>query len=137
MRGNGGTNELYGEAGSDVLIGGGGQDLTVGGGGADRFVFADGDVADRVGRADLIGDFSHSQGDTIDLAGIDADSNVAGDQAFAFIGSQAFTGTAGELRTQMIHGETVLSADFDGDKIADAFIRVDTNQALVANDLIL
>ncbi len=137
MRGNGGTNELYGEAGDDVLIGGGGQDLTVGGGGADRFVFADGDVSGKLARADLIADFTRSEGDKIDLAGIDANSKIAGDQAFDFIGNQAFSGTAGELRTQTIHGETVLSADFDGDKIADAFIRVDANQALIATDFVL
>ena len=134
IRGDAGTNELFGEAGNDVLVGGAGQDLTVGDAGADRFVFADGDVADRLGRADLIGDFARSEGDTIDLAGIDANTNVAGDQAFTFLGRGAFTGTAGEIRYQVIDGESVLMADVDGYRSADAYIRFDTPELLVSSD---
>jgi Ca2+-binding RTX toxin-like protein len=137
IRGDAGVNELFGNAGNDVLIGGGGQDLTVGNAGADRFVFADGDVSGNIRNADLIGDFSHREGDTIDLSGLDANTKVAGDQAFAFIGAGAFTGTAGELRYAVVGGEGVLMGDTDGDKIADGFIRVDGHPAIVAADLIL
>jgi hypothetical protein len=48
--------------------------------------------------ADRITDFSHAQGDRIDLAGIDARFTVAGDQAFSFIGTGLYTGVAGQLR---------------------------------------
>lgn len=137
IRGNGNTNELFGNGGNDVLIGGGGQDLTVGDAGADRFVFNDGDVADELANADLIGDFSRGEGDKIDLSGLDANANQAGDQAFTYLGTGAFTGKAGELRFDSVGGEGVLFGDVDGDKIADGFIRVDTNQAIVAADLIL
>lgn len=137
LRGSDGANELYGERGNDVLIGGAGQDSTYGGAGADRFVFADGDVSATLGRADLMGDFSRSDGDLIDLRGVDADSGAAGDQKFDFIGSAAFSGTAGELRASIVDGHTVLTADIDGDKIADGFISVDTNQPLVAADFAL
>lgn len=137
IRGDDGSNELFGNAGDDVLRGGGGQDLTVGNAGADRFVFVDGEVSDTVGKADLIGDFSHSEGDTIDLNGIDANAVVAGNQAFAFIGAAAFSGVAGELRFEVRNGETLLMGDIDGDKIADGYIRVDTNHPLVAGDFVL
>lgn len=134
--GNAGTNELFGERGNDVLIGGAGQDLTVGGAGADIFRFADGDISGARARADLIGDFSRAEGDQIDLAGIDANPDVAGDQAFTFIGRDAFTGTAGELRYAFIAGETVLSTDLDGDKIADGYIRLADAPHLVPGDFI-
>lgn len=137
LRGDGGTNELFGNQGDDVLIGGAGQDLTVGNAGADRFVFADGDVADKAGKADLIGDFSHAEGDRIDLSGLDANANAGGDQAFTFVGKAAFSGAAGELRIEVHGGETLLMGDIDGDKVADGFIRVDVNQALVATDFVL
>ena len=137
IRGNAGSNELFGNAGNDVLIGGAGQDLTVGNAGADRFVFNDGDVSSTLARADLIGDFSRAERDKIDLSGIDANTTVAGDQAFKYVGNAAFTGTAGELRFEVIHGEAVLMGDTNGDKIADGFIRVDVTQDLVRNDFIL
>ena len=137
IRGNAGTNELFGNRGDDVLIGGAGQDLTVGNAGADRFVFADGDVSSKLATADLIGDFSRAEGDRIDLSGLDANAEVAGDQAFTFVGTAAFSGTAGELRFEVIRGETVLMGDTDGDKIADGFVRLDDHPTLVVGDFVL
>jgi Ca2+-binding RTX toxin-like protein len=137
ITGNAGVNELFGNAGNDLLIGGGGQDLTVGGAGADRFLFADGDFSANLGRADLIGDFSHADRDRIDLRGVDANTTTAGDDAFTFIGQSAFTGVAGELRYTFADGETVLSADLNGDRVADLFIRVEDQQALVQADFVL
>ncbi|WP_375287681.1 calcium-binding protein [Sphingomonas sp.] len=137
IRGDGGTNELFGNQGNDTLIGGGGQDLLVGNKGADRFVFNDGDVGEKLANADLIGDFSRREGDEIDLSGLDANANQAGDQAFTFVGGAAFSGKAGELRFEGINGEGVLMGDVDGDGMADGFIRVDTAQAILAGDLVL
>lgn len=137
IRGDAGSNELFGNAGDDTLRGGAGQDLVVGNAGADRFVFVDGEVSATLKGADLIGDFSHGEGDRIDLSGIDANTNAAGNQAFTFIGGAAFSGTAGELRFEVVNGETVLTGDIDGDKIADGFIRVDTDQPLVTSDFAL
>lgn len=48
--------------------------------------------------ADRIYDFSFAEGDRIDLAPVDANFIFSGNQAFDFIGTQAFTHTAGELR---------------------------------------
>ncbi|MBR0830454.1 VCBS domain-containing protein [Bradyrhizobium manausense] len=69
----GGNDVLYGEGGNDVIYGGSGNDLIDGGigndiltglAGADTFVFAVHDGADQ------ITDFSHAQGDRIDLTGV-------------------------------------------------------------------
>jgi hypothetical protein len=60
---------------------------------------------------DRITDFH--RGDTIDLAGIDADSTVDGNQAFAFI-EGAFTG-AGQLRATFDAGTKLWSVEGDTD----------------------
>ena len=74
----------------DYLAGLGGQDYLVGGAGADRFAY--GSIGQSpVAGPDRIADFSHAQGDRIDLASIDANTLVAGDQAFNFIGGAPFT----------------------------------------------
>lgn len=137
IRGDDGSNELFGNAGDDALRGGGGQDLLVGNEGADRFVFVEGEVSTTISKADLIGDFSHAERDVIDLRGIDANAGRDGNQAFIFIGSAAFSGVAGELRYEVHNGETLLMGDVNGDKIADGYIRVDTDQPLVNGDFML
>ena len=79
--GDTGANTLQGWGGNDVLAGAGGQDTLSGGAGADRFVY--GSAAQSVvgASADRITDFSHAQGDRIDLSAIDADWGTAGNQA--------------------------------------------------------
>ncbi len=98
LRGGGGRDTLDGGWGNDTLIGGAGRDRLDGGfGGADRFVFDDGHAGPGAAGRDLITRFDRSEGDRIDLARIDADTGLAGDQHFAFIGGAAFT-TAGQVR---------------------------------------
>src|SRR6185369_14520584 len=71
LTGEGGVNVLKGGGGADVLTGGAGADLLLGGLGGDRFVLtATSDSA--VGAEDAILDFSHAEGDRIDLSAIDA-----------------------------------------------------------------
>ena len=48
--------------------------------------------------ADVVADFNRAEGDRIDLSAIDADVYAAGNQAFTFIGTAAFSGTPGEIR---------------------------------------
>jgi Ca2+-binding RTX toxin-like protein len=129
-----GNDILNGGSGDDVLIGGGGIDQLTGGGGADTFLFgAIGDLPPSPA-FDVIVDFSHSQGDIIDLAGIDANTGAAGNQAFAFIGTHAFTHTAGELRYATFNGYAVLGGDIDGDGTADFFIKLMGVTTLTGSD---
>ena len=84
---------------------------------------------------DSITDFTHSQADKIDLAGIDANSKVAGDQGFTYIGAKTFTGIAGQL--DYLNG--ILAGDTNGDKVADFEIAITLvgGTALVSADFVL
>ncbi|MGK9171559.1 hypothetical protein KXR53_35080 [Inquilinus limosus] len=131
------ANVLQGWNGSDALTGGGGKDTLTGGAGADRFVY--GYAAHSVvgADADRITDFSHAQGDKINLAAIDANSGAAGDQAFSFIGTGLYTGVAGQLRYAAAGGVTTIAGDVDGDGTSDFHIQLTGTVALVAGDFVL
>ncbi|MEZ5743467.1 MAG: M10 family metallopeptidase [Sphingomonadaceae bacterium] len=134
---DGSSDELFGGAGNDVLHGGLGRDELTGGTGADRFLFDDGDFAGLTGMdADRIFDFSANEGDRIDLSLVDAISGGS-DNAFAFIGSDEFSQTAGELRYEALDGYALVSGDQDGDGIGDFAIRLDGVDTLLANNFIL
>ena len=136
LTGDGGANALQGWNGNDVLTGAGGRDLLTGGTGEDRLVFAA--VGDStVAAADRITDFSHAQGDRVDLSGIDADSGVAGNQAFSFIGTGLYTGVAGQLRYSVSGAVTNIAGDVNGDGTSDFHIQLTGAIALVAGDFIL
>ena len=86
LRGGIGNDVLRGGAGNDNVGGDEGADTLYGGAGRDRFYFRS--VADSAPASgiDTIQDFSTTQGDRIDLRTIDASTDVAGDQAFTWIG---------------------------------------------------
>ncbi|HEX8513950.1 MAG TPA: M10 family metallopeptidase C-terminal domain-containing protein [Allosphingosinicella sp.] len=119
ITGNGLSNRLNGGAGDDRLIGGDGVDFFTGGAGNDVFVgeINATKVASKNGliSLDVILDFS--KGDKIDLSGIDANSGVAGDQAFTLVNS-ANPKNAGELSIRhfgnMNAAEAALGMDLDG-----------------------
>lgn len=137
IEGGGGNDTLAGGTGADVLRGGAGRDRMSGGAGADRFVFADRDFGAAADKADRITDFSHAQGDRIDLAAVDADLLTGGNQAFRFIGNESFGGHAGELRWESTEAGTLVSGDSDGDGQADLWILL-TNKAIpVESDFVL
>jgi Ca2+-binding RTX toxin-like protein len=137
LAGNAGANVLQGWNGNDDLAGAAGKDTLTGGAGADDYRFtALGDSV--VGAdADVITDFSHAQGDEIDLTAIDANSGAAGNQAFSFIGSGAFTHHAGELRYAVSGGVTTIAGDLNGDGAADFHIQLTGAIGLVAADFVL
>ncbi|MFC4172894.1 M10 family metallopeptidase C-terminal domain-containing protein [Microvirga sp. GCM10011540] len=129
--GGAGNDSLYGGQGNDILQGGVGQDLLVGGVGQDVFVFVS--PADSAGLAiDTVADFQMGL-DRINLQQIDANSVLAGDQAFLFIGQSGFTGMAGELH----FSNGVLCGDINGDRVADFQIFVQGLSALTAGDFYL
>ena len=84
---------------------------------------------------DTILDFSRSQDDRISLKAIDADTKAAGNQAFSFIGSGAFSGAAGELRTYSQGGDNFVAGDVDGNGIADFTINLGAS-TVVATDFL-
>ncbi len=90
-------------------------------------------------RADLITDFSHAQGDRIDLSTIDANTERGGDQAFRFIGDGLYSHHAGELRfTSVRDGITTIAGDIDGDGVSDFHITLDrSGSSLAASDFVL
>ena len=85
------------------------------------------------GNRDLITDFRRAQGDRIDLSGIDANGNLAGDQAFAFIGTAAFSRVAGQAR----FGNGLLQLDVNGDGRSDMDVAAQGLTALLATDFYL
>jgi Ca2+-binding RTX toxin-like protein len=135
--GGSGRDFLYGDGGNDRLRGSTGTDDLHGGSGADRFIFDDGDFGGQ-GRttADYIADFSHSEGDRVDLHLVDAVEGGA-DNAFTFIGTQAFSGVAGQLRYLFSGGDTFVQGDTDGDGHSDFLIFIEGTHNLTSSDFIL
>jgi hypothetical protein len=136
--GGAGSDRLTGGANGDVLYAGGGADLLAGGGGADVFQYRS--ASESSGMAtDRIADFV-SGTDRIDLAQIDANSAAAGDQAFAFVGSAAFSGVAGQLRAAFV-GPNLwrVEGDVNGDFEADFVLEIvgEAGQPLGASDFVL
>ncbi|WP_342236125.1 calcium-binding protein [Inquilinus sp. OTU3971] len=137
VNGSSGNDQLDGDSGDNVLNGWAGKDTLTGGGGADRFVFSS-LVHTVVGAADSITDFDRAQGDLIDLSQIDADTTVAGNQAFTFIGTGLYTGQAGELRYAHVYpGNHTIAGDVNGDGISDFHISMWFISGLVAGDFVL
>ena len=132
-----GDDELYGDAGHDKLLGGDGQDTLTGGAGAERFVFLDGETAATWSGADVITDLSQAEGDLIRLKAIDADTTLAGDQRFMFIGGGAFTGAARELHYVHDGGNTYIEGDTDGNGTADFVIALTGTITLTVADFVL
>ena len=127
---------VFGGDGDDVLIGSWGVDTLAGGSGADIFVFGSADTGNWQSNADTILDFSQADGDLIDLSAMDAVEG-GGDDAFSFIGTSAFSGTAGELRYFTDPDGAFLAGDTDGDGAADFFIRMDGVSDLSQADFVL
>lgn len=136
--GDAGHDFVYGDGGNDQLRGGAGGDDLAGGTGADRFVFDDGEFGGMSrSTADYIADFVRAEGDLIDLRPVDAVVGAGGDQAFAFIGGSAFSGTAGELRAYQSGGDTFVAGDVNGDGVKDFLIYLEGAVALNASDFLL
>jgi len=138
---------LQGGAGDDTIIGGAGNDDLYGddlynGIGADRFVYTSLDdttvTSDANGRERIL-DFSHAEGDIVDLGAIDADGDAAnGETAFTIVAG-GFTGAGAELSlTPVGTGRSVLvRADVDGDQHTDFLVQIFVDAPLSAADFVL
>lgn len=122
-----GDDQLNGGAGFDAIIGGKGADTLAGGAGDDTFwYFAISDSGITTATRDFIVDFAGGAGsDVIDLSKIDANSKIAGNDAFKFIGTNiGWQGTGGELRAVWSTIGQIIEGDTNGDKIADFSIAI-------------
>ncbi len=145
--GNAAANTLDGGSSFDSLDGGGGNDILrdfdggdymAGGSGADRFCFAATTATAIFGYAkDVVSDFSHADHDLIDVSKIDANSFVAGDQAFTYVGTAAFSNTAGEIRAALDGTDMIVTGDTNGDGNADFTITLKLVPQLESTDLVL
>ncbi|UFM64774.1 hypothetical protein LOS78_13940 [Paracoccus sp. MA] len=149
LRGGVGNDLLSGRGGNDTLDGweempgGSGNDTFVGGYGADHITTGNGHdkiridrlAESRPGHEDIITDLSTS--DRIDLSRIDADQTMDGNQSFEFIGQEAFSGNAGELRYEVSGSDLVVLADADGDGAADLSVILSDLRTLTEDSFIL
>jgi Ca2+-binding RTX toxin-like protein len=136
ITGNSASNMLSGLEGSDLLVGGLGADILNGGSGNDTFDYNT--VSDSPAGAgrDVIQDFRGSfsfEADRIDLQDIDANSLVAGNQAFSYIGFDAFT-AAGQLRYSSITG--ILQGNTDADAAPEFEIQLIGGPVLTVNSVV-
>lgn len=126
LTGDAGDNLLIGNSGNNRIEAGLGADTLRGGGGDDVFVFTSVDDSVSGSRTRIV-DFEQGTvgdpGDIIDLFEIDA-VDGGRNNAFTFIGTDAFSGTAGELRFRHNSNTTVVQADTDGDGSADFTLRI-------------
>ena len=127
-----------GGKGSDLLVGDIGKDLLKGGLGADFFQFVTLlDSKKSHAKSDVIQDFKHKENDKIDLSSIDANSKVAENQTFKFIGGQDFHHKARELHYVKDDGGIYIEGDVNGDAKADFAIFVDNLSSIAKVDFIL
>ncbi|HEY7088759.1 MAG TPA: M10 family metallopeptidase C-terminal domain-containing protein, partial [Tepidisphaeraceae bacterium] len=142
--GGGGNDRLIAGTGNDILSGGLGADALAGEQGADTFKYfaveeSSGAVVNGVKQTDDITDFTQGE-DRIDLSAIDANSALAGDQAFTFLDNPAghtgdWTGLVWSVTDS--RGTTTIFVSTDVD--ADAEMQIFTPHAVQfhASDFIL
>ncbi|MDP1788061.1 calcium-binding protein [Nitrosomonas sp.] len=137
LSGGSGNDTLNGGSGNDRLIGGLGKDTMTDGGGSDIYDFnAIGESVVGVNR-DICTDFTHLI-DRIDLSTIDANIITLGNQAFNFIGTGAFTGTAGEVRyfVPLFSTNIIVQVDIHGDGNATADMEIQLTGAAAGGGVI-
>ncbi|AFK53155.1 calcium-binding protein [Tistrella mobilis] len=125
--GHSGNDTLSGGDGDDVLIGNTGRDIMTGGDGADRFVFQSlSDSSAGTSSRDRIMDLDIAAGDRIDLSTFDIDPSTSAHETMTYIGSGAYTGTAGEVRiaASVNAGYTSVGIDTDGDGTSNFLFEV-------------
>jgi hypothetical protein len=125
--GDGGRNFFHGAAGKDTYRLGGGRDVVD----IDRSADSGPGTAAR----DVVADFTRGS-DLLDLTGIDADTTVAGDQAFRFAGTAALSG-AGQVGYFTSGGNTIVRGSTDADAAAELQVQLNGLVPLSVDDFYL
>jgi len=99
-------------------------------------VFDDGETGLGDETHDIVHWFDPAAGDVLDLGSIDANTTVAGDQAFAWRGTQAFNG-AGQARYFHEGACTWLRLNNDADLQPEMEVQIVGLITLTAGDLVL
>lgn len=160
LNGGGGNDWLSGDSGADTLIGGAGADLLTANHGngmddgfRDKFVYSAtsqsfGAASTRDTIVDIVTKAEETvagTSDLIDLSAIDANTLLAGNQAFTFLAAPgaAYTGVAGQIkwsRTDLagtFNDFTMVYADTNGDGASDFAIKINGLETLQRWDFVL
>ena len=127
FKGNEFNNYFQGGNGKDTFTGGSGRDLY------DFNAVAESGVGTT--NRDVITDFDHLV-DDIDLMGMDANTTIAGNQAFRWVGTSALTG-AGQLGYFTASGNTIIRGSNDADAASEFEIQLNGIKTLTADDFYL
>nr|WP_319512889.1 DUF4214 domain-containing protein [uncultured Cohaesibacter sp.] len=153
LYGNNGSDILYGNQGNDSIFGGNGNDTLYGGDGADRLnggagkdtLYAGNDNATDtfvyLKTGDSLANANHdtiylfdSGEDEIDMNGIDANTNIAGNQVFTF---SSTTATANSVWYETNGADLFVYADVNGDTVADFELQLASVNSLTRADFVL
>ena len=85
----------------------------------------------------MINDFSHAQGDHIELGLIDANAADAVNDAFEFLGRDGFIDAPGQIEYTFEGGNTVVRVNTAGDLAPEMEIQLLGQIDLVASDFLL
>lgn len=141
LNGGAGNDTLNGGTGNDTLNGGLGYDELTGGAGADKFVFVTiADASVSKSKIDVITDFNSKEKDKIDLSKIDANTEIAGNQAFSkLIIVNKFVENSFTKASELIFAseENILYGNVDKDGAAEFAIKLSGVTKLLISDFIL
>lgn len=115
--------------GNDRLYGGEGADQIKGGRDKDRFIY----TAATDSTSSLRDTVKFGKEDRFVFTSFDGDSTTDGQQKLSFIGKQAFSGVAGELRAT----RSVLESDLNGDSFVDFAINLRGSHLISSSNLVL
>jgi serralysin len=121
--------------GDDRLLAGKGGDVLIGEAHADRFIFGAA-AHSKPSDPDTILDFSHDDGDRIDLRRLDADLGRLDSQKLEFLYSHAFT-DAGRVRQRSVDGHTVIEVNLDDYLRAELVVHLSDAVDLHRSDFLL
>jgi Ca2+-binding RTX toxin-like protein len=118
------NNRIIGNDGNNIIDGSYGKDTMSGAGGTDVFIWSS---VYEIGwfnfDPDIVTDLNRAEGDVLHLTNIDADETVAGDQAFTFIGTAAFT-APGQINWFTNGIDTFVQLNTNADLTVDGIIQV-------------